>query len=170
MRSPGLKGFKQVRSLTKAEDTGLSCIEFYSAGRNPNDDLAEFLFLKLKACKEAIHKTEKGWHLSLDGQWEWKFGGYPCPEDLEEPSGNRTWKILIWSKLLFLFTREETCGWDIKWCAYNLVVSLARNPVVGLSSSPPFFLLHIKSSERKENLFPWLWNIVSHRIPRLRFA
>ena len=53
MRSPGLKGFKQVRFLTKAEDIGLSCIEFYSAGRNPNDDLAEFLFLKLKAYKQA---------------------------------------------------------------------------------------------------------------------
>ena len=53
MRSPGLKGFKQVRFLTKAEDIGLSCIEFYSAARNPNDDLAEFLFLKLKAYKEA---------------------------------------------------------------------------------------------------------------------
>ena len=60
MRSPGLKGFKQVRSLTQAEDTGLSCTEFYSAGRNPNNDLAEFLFLKLKACKEAWYIKQKG--------------------------------------------------------------------------------------------------------------
>lgn len=53
MRSPTLEKSKQARVLTKAEDIGLHCMAFYSAGKNPNDLLAEFLFLKLKAHEEA---------------------------------------------------------------------------------------------------------------------
>lgn len=50
-------------------------------------------------------------------------------------------------------------------CLRSHSKSLARNPVVGLTPSPPFFLLHIKSTEGKEDFFPWLWNIVSYGIP-----
>lgn len=44
VRSLGLEESKQARFLTKAEDVGLCYIEFYSAGKYPNNLLAQFYF------------------------------------------------------------------------------------------------------------------------------
>ena len=45
VKSLGLEESKQARFLPKAEDVGLCYIEFYSAGKNPNDLLVQFSFL-----------------------------------------------------------------------------------------------------------------------------
>lgn len=54
-KSTGLEEPKQAGFLTEAEDIGLCWTELYSAEKNPDDLLAEFLFLKLKAYKEACY-------------------------------------------------------------------------------------------------------------------
>lgn len=93
LRSPELKEFKQVRAFTKAEDTGLSCVEFYSAGMNPHDLLAEFLFLKTESLQGSlIDKTEKGDASHLMGSGSGKLG-LPMPTGLGRTlrtSRNRT--------------------------------------------------------------------------------
>lgn len=84
-KSTGLEEPKQAGFLTEAEDIGLCWTELYSAEKNPDDLLAEFLFLKLKAYKEACYVKQI--KVVLLSWWavDVAVGEYLCLGDLEGP-------------------------------------------------------------------------------------
>lgn len=129
--SPTLEASKQS-VLTKAEDTGLRWTEFYSASKNPNDLLAEFLFLKPKAHKEPWHVKQRKVGLLSGWAVGWHSGSSPAQrtrnsQDLKEQNLKNTDTVqtpyFIDEKLRALRSEMTSLSCYSK--------SLARKPIVG---------------------------------------
>lgn len=134
-KSTGLEEPIQARYLTEAENIGLCWKELYSAGKNPDDLLTEFLFLKLKAYKEACYV--KRIKVALLSWWtvDVADGEYPCPGDSEDLTEQNLKNTDLVQTSYFIDEKLSALRSKMT-CLRPHSKPLARKPIVG---RPPTF-------------------------------